>query len=265
MAKLLSSTLLLAALAAPSSAQPRIPGPGAAWVQEDQRDEIKETLAELAKKIKDKKGGGDAEAIEVIDGLLGEFPACGPKDRAAIVKGLESCLKAKRSVELEPGVPDSRLHLAAAVALQNMAPESVKVLIDQVGNKNHQKVPAVIRALILSLGKTRDTSGVKTLLGLLDHKEAQIQASASEALGEFSGAELKLRKDIFEDLLKLMMGRKNEMDADPTDNIARDRWNVLSGPIIASLQSLSGYDERDPQAWQRWWNKNKKTDWDEQG
>jgi len=25
-----------------------------------------------------------------------------------------------------------------------------------------------------------------------------------------------------------------------------------------------GHDERDPEEWQRWWNKNKKKDWDEE-
>jgi hypothetical protein len=28
------------------------------------------------------------------------------------------------------------------------------------------------------------------------------------------------------------------------------------------LGKLSGHNERDPQEWQRWWNKNKSKDWD---
>jgi hypothetical protein len=55
---------------------------------------------------------------------------------------------------------------------------------------------------------------------------------------------------------------KNAVDADANDTIARERYDVISAPIVTALQSLSGHNENDPAEWQRWWNKNKKEDWD---
>jgi hypothetical protein len=118
--------------------------------------------------------------------------------------------------------------------------------------------------LILSLGKTRAPGAVKTLLGTLDDKDAVIQAAGAEALGEYEGMEQDVRKDVFEELLKLIMSWKAKVDTDPNDLIARERYQTISGPIITSMQRLTGHDERDPAEWQRWWNKNKKEDWDQE-
>ena len=144
-----------------------------------------------------------------------------------------------------------------------MAPESVPVLLSWIGHKTHKKDLALQRLLILKLGKTKDERAVKPLIKQLDYFEPQIQAAASEALGEFDGAELKQRKQIFNELLKVIMSAKSNVDADNSDPIARERYDTVAAPIITSLQRLSGHNEHDPQKWQTWWNKNKKADWDE--
>ena len=56
----------------------------------------------------------------------------------------------------------------------------------------------------------------------------------------------------------------NAKDADLTDRIARERYDVIAAPMITTLQALSGADVRDPNEWRTWWNKNKKKNWDEQ-
>ena len=62
-----------------------------------------------------------------------------------------------------------------------------------------------------------------------------------------------------EALLKTLMSAKGKVDADPTDNIAREEWNVVSAPLMTSLTVLSGHkDAKKPEEWQRFWNKNKK-------
>ena len=103
-----------------------------------------------------------------------------------------------------------------------------------------------------TLGKTRHTSGVKPLLGLLKHKDAEIQAAAAEALGNYAELELKERKKVFEELLKLMMGEKAKADADVTDQIAQQRWQIIVGPIVTTLQLLAKHEETNPEEWQRW-------------
>ena len=75
-------------------------------------------------------------------------------------------------------------------------------------------------------------------------------------------ADLATRKSAFESLLKVLMAAKGDKDSDVNNAIARERYDVIAAPIITSLSKLSKHDERDPDKWQTWWNKNKRADWD---
>ncbi len=228
----------------------------------DKRPEIKEQLEKL-KGHTGKRGEQDREAVSVIDNLLQEFEQCGPKDKAAIIKGLSRCFEAKRQ-DLEGGVKNNQLFMASAVALGEMGKDASKTLQKWIGHKKHRKDIALQRRLILSLGKTKDVDGVKKLLDLLKENQNVIVGAAAEALARFDEAPLKMRKQIFNELLKLMMTTKAMVDSDANDIVSREKWDVIAAPIITTLQVLTGHDERKPEAWQRWWNKNKKKDWDEE-
>lgn len=227
----------------------------------DSRPEIKALLDEIDKHIKE-RGKKDVEAIAVIDKLLGEFEESGPKDRLSIAGALGGCLKVKRG-EIEEGLPDDRLYRAAAVALGRMAPESVKVLLASLDSKILEDLDKAMREVVLSLGKTKSAEGVKPLIDLLQHKDAWMQAATAEALGMYGLAEEKTRKTIFEAILKVMMGQKNKVDTEPNNIEARERWDAIGPPMIQALTNLTGQDIRDPQEWQRFWNKNKKEAWPE--
>jgi len=227
----------------------------------DKRPEIKELVEQLKDHI-GKRGDEDPQAIEVIDKLYQEFPNCGKKDRASIVDVLDDCLKVKRG-ESDEGVRDNGLYLAAAVTLRDMGPESAKVLMSWIGHKTHRKDIVLQEKLILSLGKTKDEKGRKLLIKTLDDKTPAIQAATAEALGEWEGEDQDLRKDNFDELKNLLLGVKGAVDSDPNDTISRERYDAISAPIITSLQRLSGQKINDPNEWLRWWNKNKKADWDE--
>jgi len=224
----------------------------------DERPEVEALLDELGDLIKG-KGEKDQDAIATLDKLLQEFPASGPKDRAAIVKGLGGCFDVKRR-ELEDGVPNNGLYIAAATALGTMAPESVKPLTGLLGHKSHRKDLRLQQTIALSLGKTKSPDALKPLLSLLKHKDAPMQAAGAEALGNYFDADLDTRKEIFEELLKTLMDQKAKKEV-PTDEEAQERWNTISGPIIETLQKLSRQVEADPDQWLRWWNDNKKKDW----
>jgi HEAT repeat protein len=263
-ALLASPLLLLAPVAAP--APPAPPAPLAAAVAQDPPEDDRADVKELVDQLDDHagaRGKEDREAIEVIDQLVQLYGDCGPKDRKAIVKGLDKCFKEKRQ-EDENGVRDNQLYLAAATALGQMGPESVDVLLDWIGHKSHRKDIALQRLLIQNVGKIHHEDALKPLIKLLDDHDPQIQGATAEALGYYDGYELDERKEIFEELLKLLMQVKNTLDANPTDPIPRNRYDVVAAPIITSLQRLSGHQEHDPQKWQSWWNNNKKKDWDEE-
>jgi len=242
------------------------PAPHVSVLQEgqkaaDERPEVKALLDEIDPLLK-AKGEKDKEAIEVLDKLVQEFPNSGPKDRAAIVKVCSDCFDLKRTKELEEGVPDDRLYRAAAVSMGLMGPESVKPLMALIGDKSHRKNQGLQIALTQALGKTKSPDAVKTLMGLLKHKDAPMQAAGAEALAYYSDAPDATRKLIFEELLRTMMDQKTKKDTNVTDQEAQERWNIISGPIIETLQKLTGLGQSDPDEWQRWWNDNKKKNWE---
>ncbi|MFT5052026.1 MAG: HEAT repeat protein [Chlamydiales bacterium] len=227
----------------------------------DKRDDVKEWLATFKGHVK-KRGVEDREAIALIDTMLQAYEGCGPKDRAAIVKGVGKALEAKRQ-DTDEGLIDNRLYRAVAVSLGEMGPESVKVLTSWIGDKRHRKDLILQRDLIASLGKTRSEKGMDTLVDLLTHHEATLQAAAADAIASFEDLEEKERKVLFKEVLDALTGAKGATDININDTIARERYDTISAAMITTLQRLSGHKERRPSEWQRWWNKNKKKNWDE--
>jgi hypothetical protein len=248
------ATALLLLSFLPAALQDPAPAPA------DKRPEIAGMLDKMKSHV-EKDGKEDKDAIAVIDTLLQEFKNSGPKDRQAIVKGLSRNFEARR-MEKEGEPPNNQLYLASAVALGEMGPESTDTLIGWIGHKNLRKDIALQHRLILSLGKTKDKKAIKELSNNLDNKTPSLVNAAAEALGEFSEADLETRKQVFESLLKTLMSAKGNKDSNINDTIARERYDVIAAPIITSLGKLSKHDERDPDKWQNWWNKNKKLDWD---
>lgn len=255
-----------APLEALSTAPSTAPSPSYAARQDpdqpppDNRPEIKELVDKLGSHA-GKRGKEDTEAVGVIDKLMQEFENCGPKDRGAIVKQLDKCFGEKRQEDAD-GVRDDKLYIAATRALGRMAPECVPVLSKWIGDKNHRKNIRLQQALIEELGRSKAESGRTLLIGLLNDENAVIQGAAAQALANYAEIDLKLRKETFESLLKLMTSVKGQVDSDPNDTIARNRYDAIAGSINTTLQRLSKHDEHDPAEWQRWWNKNKKEDWD---
>ncbi len=227
----------------------------------DKRPEIEE-LCDQMKAHVGKGGAEDQDAVAVVDKLLQEYKNSGPKDRASIVTALSKNFEAKRRENSE-GVRDNRIFRASAVALGQMGSDATKTLTKWIGHKEHKKDIPVQSDLIHALGKTKDKAAVPELVALLENKDAPLVGAAADALGEFSEADLDVRKKGFEGMLKVLMSAKGAKDSNLNDTIARDRYDTIASPIITSLTRLSGHDERDPDEWQRWWNKNKAKNWDD--
>jgi HEAT repeat protein len=249
------SSIVDAAAPARSAAQDPAPLP-------DKRPEIEKMLEEFKAHI-DKKGVEDRDAIETIDKLLPEYKNCGPKDKASIVKELSKVFDLRRAEEKE-GVPNVNLFIAAGAALGEMGPESSKPLVAAIDNKNLKKLPAVRHRLIISLGKTKDVKdALDPLINLLQDKDAVLVNAAGDALGEFATTDLLSRKKAFEALLKVLTAAFDTKEANANDTTARDRYDTIAPAIITSLGKLAKHDERDPNKWRDWWNKNKAKNWDD--
>jgi HEAT repeat protein len=228
---------------------------------EDKRESVKALLESLKGYI-EKRGAEDTEAVGVLDQLVQEFSKSGPKDQASILKGLGKCFDVKRR-ELEDGLPDNKLFVATAICLGEMGEGAAPVLLKYVGNKKHRKNLTLQRQLILSVGKAKNLKVVKDVVDLLKDKDDVVIASAAEALKNYGDAPLKTRKMIFNELLKILVTTEALKNQDVNDIVSRDRYDTIASPIMASLKELSGHEERKGEDWQRWWNKNKKKDWDE--
>ena len=178
------------------------------------------------------------------------------------MKGIHRAMKVKRRTAKD-GTRQRELFLEGAKVLAEMGPESVDPLIRLIDDRNHADDYQVRCAFISSLGKTRDEKAVRRLLDLLDEFQARLQASAATALGNYTNLDQKARKRIFEDLLKLLCGTSAAMQDEQNSSTLRDRWGRISGPCQSSMRKLSGAKEHSPEKWRRWWNKNKRKNWDE--
>jgi HEAT repeat protein len=251
--------LFLALSAPPGVARPlgerAEPGPVVAGL-------VEELQQELGRKSPD-----TAQAKQLVERLAVEFAVSGTKDRGPIVRVLELCLAAKRQ-----GKPDGELVCHAARALAGMAPESLPVLLRTLDNKALLKDEEIGRTVVLALGKTRDKTAVKPLLGVLESGDAVLVTAAGEALGEHEGAPLATRKQIFEGVLKALLQAQDQRETQaqgaldpsaPHDDAALKRSDALLAALGSTLQKLSKQESRNPDLWLRWWNKNKRANWDD--
>jgi hypothetical protein len=232
----------------------------------DKRPEVASMIEKLDKHV-DKHGAEDADAITLVGQLAGEFTKSGPKDKSSIVTAMGKCIEAPRT-EPKKGEFNDKLAIAAADVLGQMGPESVATLITWIGNKNVRRDIALQRQLVLSLGKTRDKEGIKTLTLSLENKDAPVVAAAAEAIGEFGDAKLDVRKELFSSVLKNLMSAKNAKDAEsqstggPKGSIATERYDTVAAPLMTTLHKLTKHDESTPEGWEHWWNKNRQANWD---
>lgn len=252
------------------AATPPVPGPhsgvaqGPSVGQDDPKPDKREAVKELCDKLKahvKERGKEDREAIAVIDQLVKEFAASGPKDRQAIVKAIGDAFKEKRKPTAE-GVRDNQLFMAAAVALGECSPECVPVLESWIGHKEHRDDLSLQRALILSLGKSKEKDAVEPLIKLLVHHQPTIQAATAEALVNFTHLPLPERKEIFKEVLDQLTQIKGQIDTDPNNTTERERYDAVRAPMRSVLQAMSKQDFGEPSEWRSWWNNNKGKDWD---
>ena len=247
--------VLGAPFAAANSEPPLVARPAATGLVDDLQQELARRSFDAAR------------AKALVERLVAEFAVSGTKERSLIVRGLERCFSARAQ-----GKPDVELVCHSARALASMAPESLPVLTRALENRTLLKEKEIGRTLVLALGKTRDKAATKTLLGLLDSPDDTLVAAASEALGEYEGAALAQRKELFEEVLKTLMQAKDLRDAQtqsafdpnsPHDEAAARRYDAISSACGTTLQRLSKQEARTPELWQRWWNKNKRVNWDD--
>ena len=264
MLKLRPSTILLLLTTAITPALVAQPKPAAAKPD----PEVKAKLDEFKKLIKDRKGAKDDQAIKIIDSVLTNFDKLHPKDKRDFTKALYEPLKNTR-VKRKP--MDARLFKTAVVALGQTGTNGSKYLADAFKNKRRfgDKAWRSLRAEMLkSLGKTKDKRYVKFLTDeALKNIEDTLMAAAGQALGEYADADLKLRQEISKDLIRKFVNiyenaNTNLDSGDLQRKTWEDRYKAVADPWNTALQKLTKQSLRHPNDWQKFYNKNKRKNWD---
>ncbi len=233
----------------------------------DKREEIEQLLDEL--KAHSKKRGAEDEACEpILERLAEEYPKSGPKDRKSILGDVADLLTIKRK-ELSKDIPNERLHSFAATMLGRMGEDAGPILAKHVGHKKLESKIKAHRAVVLALGVTKWEDGIKVLITALDEDRPEVRAAAAEALGNYTGMEQKARKDIVEELIKVIVpieetleqNQQNPGTAD-IEQFQRD-FDVMRAPVRATLEAMTGTTNGSFRDWNAWWNDNKRKNWDE--
>ena len=153
---------------------------------------------------------------------------------------------------------DTKLQLTEQVALLGGgeklkdADASAKVLTGLL--KKSEENPTLHQTLIMSIGKLKSPKASEALLKLLRHKDDQVRRSAVSALGFYDDSSLKLRKELFSELLKTYSSVSSKAQ-DVRDTTAQKRFKDMEGPMEQSLKKLTGVkDAKGVLAWTRWWN-----------
>ncbi len=220
-------------------------------------DELVDRFSDTMRNRSGGRGRDPEAAFPILRELAERFGECGPNDQKDIVNMVVRAIERFDRDESE----ERELVLAAANALGSMGAKSVDQLLDLVEDNRIGDDLELFRRLILSLGRTQDERGLLRLKKLLHHGEPAIQAAAAEALGEFEALEEGKRKQVFYALLTRLLDAKDLVDQDRLNQTNQRRFDTIIGAVTTSLQRLSRHDERDPEQWQRFWNKNKRKSW----
>jgi hypothetical protein len=238
----------------------------------DGRPEVAKLVEQLSTHLK-AKGAEDDQAMSTIDQLGVEFESSGPKDRQAIAEVVAECVVVKRK-DLAEDVPDQKLQTHGAKALGAFGEDGAKHLLKLVEHSALDGRLKARREAILSLGRTKSEKGIKVLIKLLDNAVYEVEGAAAQALGSYSDSKEKVRKEIVEALLKKIVPLADLLEdagdysgtgqADSNEDFEEKRkeYDALASGTNSALQALTGHQEADFRAWQKWWNDNKRESWD---
>jgi hypothetical protein len=119
-----------------------------------------------------------------------------------------------------------------------------------------------------TLGKIRSENPkvVKTLTDLLKYKQDDVIARTAYALSFYVEASGRVRKEIFEELLKLFEGVYSSAQANPSGPM-KNKWTIVGEDVMLALNKLSvppreRADFPNPADARQWFNDHKKEPWE---
>ncbi len=266
----LSLHLLGAPAAAPAPAA--VPGP-----QKVQQDDFEETVKEYKAILRGR--GREGEAIAILDGFVKRARGLQEKEadlseQLDLKEGRPGDLKKeikdlkKQQLRLADLVglaftrrrvtePHMRLWRAAVYAWGQMKQYGPKGLWKVFGDKRFNKDVEFRSLIVKQIGETHDYSQASKMIDMLDYKDEIVIAATGEALAQWGAAPGVIRRKIVERAVVILDADYNAA-TNINDTTANRIYRTIHEPLIRALSALTGQSFREPLAWTRWWNKNKK-------
>ena len=144
---------------------------------------------------------------------------------------------------------------AAAKALGEFGEEAVGLLKFVTNKAVEAKVPSpgIVRAGLASLGRIASPKGddVKFLTELLK-KDDEFIGDAARALAGYAKGPGAIRRNIFEELLKMSEGVFSKSEAN--DQPAKRRWNIWGTEVVEAMQKVTKTSWTKPPEFRKWFN-----------
>lgn len=276
---MLSTLLLLGSLAAPHLGAGALP-PTTFPVQDE---DLEALLDEYEEALKDRESSD--QAIALMDRLTSRFKTTGERlaevrDDLELGQGDAKALKAEaKTLEKELDAiaeavhrafvhkrrkrvtqENLRLWTAAAYALGQMGERGAKYLWKAFEDKKFKKEPDFRGLLLEQIGYTHAYDYADELMKQLDSYEYLFIAKAADALAQFAEAPGEVRREIVGTMVKLYAQNYEDALQNQNDPEKQEKYRKTSGSMARALEALTGTQQRDPVAWNRWWNEHKKDD-----
>lgn len=219
------------------------------------------------KKVVRGKSDKDSEGARILDEFADRFKVLNKKQQKAVAKSSGGAFRARRK-------PDEVvLYLSAGEALARFGEHGASELAKVVKIRRFRKKEwSTMRSqMIRLLGRPADKRFIELLLDIaLKDNDEQARGKAGEALGHYSGYSQGTRKKIVEKLVKTLeevySSSKSNLDPNDLDRATWvQRYAAIQDPWMKTLSRMTGQSIKDVQAWTKWWNKNKRSNWDKKG
>jgi HEAT repeat protein len=221
--------------------------------------------------------GDDAEAL---DKFKADFKSRDAAARVAAVEELSKSQSPKVCAKLGSllGVDTPEVRIAAAKALMGQQDDRKHAVAFLVGGAAaNAKDPAVLAAIIASLGKLREEAGAAEVNKHIAAENVDLAKAAAQSAGEIrSGSsfdplikELKTCEDILKPRDPAAGGFGGRLAGGGVGRFAgnnglsmkemRDRAQMLKPEITKALKEMAKVSCQDAQDWENWWKEHRAT------
>jgi hypothetical protein len=231
--------------------------PGFAKDEEPTASEKAEDFAKEFKKGYKKMTS--AEQMEAVDKLVAFYTDKNVDEKGAkkaILEGLS-----KTATVRDKSVVAHTMKKVAA-----LGEDAVKLVLPTLNRELGQKAPDenVYETALGTLAKiaSENKMVIKTLTKLLKDKENEIVGLAARTISGYAQSSGKVRKELFEEVLKATEGVYS--GAQSQNQTLERKWNVIGDDVNDALSKLAHVKLSDPAVARKWFNDNKKKNWDPQ-